>query len=204
MANERYIFWILDWGSNPVYSTASFSPVKARCEIDHNKLALFTPTEEIIVPLDQIIEASEYHKTVVRGGNIPPNLRLKLQATAEIRKSVSQTAQLFLLPAGVLENPPTFSRSEVQIMIEAIEAFQNHREPTSHPNPYYRALQRSGKLDEFSENKWSAKTPPHVYTPVMSVWKFTIYIIGIVLAVCITLIFIAVIANLIFKLISGV
>jgi hypothetical protein len=113
---------------------------------------------------------------------------------------MSGTGKIYLLPAGVLENPPTASAAEVDVMVEVIEAFKANRQPAIHPNPYYRALDRSGKGEEFSEEKWLATTPPHVYTPVMHIGKFILIVIGMVTVVTISVMGIAgLIFNLFFR-----
>lgn len=197
MTIRPYIFWILGWGVTPVYTNIKFLPVNIRCEIDQTAFVLFTPKKEIRIPLSQITNVEQYRFARQRGAGGSTNLLLELVDSSETREQISHTGKIYILPVCVFENPPTHSFSEIATMVEVIEALRANRQPFAHPNPYYRALQKRDKLVDFSEEKWDALTPPHIYTPPMNIGKFVITMIGIVIGA--TLLFM-IIAGLIFNL----
>jgi len=198
--DARYIFWIFGWSSGPIFWGMKFSPTNTRCEISQTEFTLFTPKETITIPLTQIIDVDSYAPYAGAGGSGPTNLVLTIADSPAVRSHLTREGKLYIVPQAVFANPVCPSYDEVLAMIEVIEVFQAGQQPTAHPNPYYRALERRGKLERFSAEAFDALTPPQTYTPIIAPWKFVLLFIGTVAGVVILLmIIIVLIFNVFFR-----
>ncbi|MFN8444226.1 MAG: hypothetical protein U0175_25815 [Caldilineaceae bacterium] len=184
MVHESYTFWIWGWDVTPVVGMLpKFSPVDVRCEITQATITIFTPKGKLMFPLNQVELAELDQVPIGRYAGGITNLRLELTDSPEVRSNISATAKLWIVPTSVLANPPSPSFDEASDMLNTIESFKTEKVPSIHPNPYYRAWQRSPRrrkmLEQFSEKEWNAATPPHVYTPIINPWKLVLIIVAI-------------------------
>ena len=181
MNNENlFTFWLFDWDATPVYEIRRFYPRYIRCTIDRECLTLFLPEQPMVIQLAQIKQSERYQflQNLYAGAGV--NLRLQLSESIKIKGSWFTRSELYLAPVDVLSDIPRRSYYEIDNMLTVITALQQDVLPTVHPNPYYRELARRNRLQEFSDEKWSANVAPNVYTKVYTAPRMIITLLVVV------------------------
>lgn len=162
-----HVFWLFDWGTNPVYTSLRYYPLYARCDIDHNGISIYSKNSgTIAVSYDQITSCNHYKFVQSASAGVARNLKITLFAPIQIKQNTKPANELFLVPADVFKHNP--KSVEIDEMLQIISAYKEGQEPTNARNPYEREMRRLGKLNEFDKNKWDAYVPPSTFSPVPS------------------------------------
>lgn len=202
LPNQRINFWLYEWGNFPVYTSLKFSNRYYFCSIDENQIEIKNLEQQVLISMDAIESCERYSFSQSRGAGSAVNLRLTLKKGYTVNKNGKSTHELYLVPVDVLSH--RISYAEMDAVQETVLSFLDNRKVTIHENPYYRELQRQNRLEEFSEEKWQATTPPNEYTKFVTAkraaWMVIVSVVFAVLAIMVTA---AIIFNIIMPWFQG-
>lgn len=202
MNTPIYTFWLLDCGRSPI-SPLRFYPLFIRCTVGSENLELHLPEQVVSIPLKQIelVERYQFHHSRYAPTGI--NVRLKLSEST-LPNRTYDAAELYLVPMNVLSKIPQRSIEDLVVLIAVIQSLLKGQNPNVHSNPYYRELQLQNRIDEFSEEKWTASVSPEMFTKFDSEGLINKNIlIAVPIAVLSVLLIAAILYNVVLPLFQG-
>lgn len=163
---KPYVFWLFDWGEQPIGSHLRLVPHYVRCDITKEQLTIYGENQTLVICLNDL---QEYKEIRVYGNGSTSNLKLVFHSNSvvENNKHSKEMQEIFLLPADALKHQRLYR--ELLNMYQVIHAYKSGQEPTLEKNPYHRMLVRHGQTRRLTEQTWDPTLHPSHYSPVPTV-----------------------------------
>ena len=183
-----HVFWLFNWGYDPVHRALQLVPRYQRCDISKESLTIHDTETTVVVTLADIECYDLYLFYEGAGSGHTTNLRLFLMKgvprAGSRRKRVAK--ELYFSASDAFTHS-TDSNGELKDMYEVIRCRKNGEESTVDPNPYHRMLHRRGQTERLTERLtervWDPYLHPshygHVPTPLGILTRMVLGVIGI-------------------------
>lgn len=132
----------------------------SHCRVYQKSIEIHSAWPLQIIPIESIIKCEKY-RTYDKG----QGTRFFAAITLDKLKAEScglDQHKFFLAAADPLFRYS--SEVETDCLVSVINAFRQKAALTVHPNPYYRAIERKGRLDDFVAVEWDAFVSPEKYS----------------------------------------
>lgn len=158
MTSKVYIFWLLEWDIQGVWSATIFRPRYILCKIDKNQIQVEQDGDSIIIPMSQVKSAERYRFYQGLSAGYATNLKISFLDTFKIRRGRGVRNEIYLVPIDPITH--TINKKEIDTMIDILESFVSGVIPTQSENPYFRAFSYKNKLDKFNKSEWPISLHP--------------------------------------------
>lgn len=151
MTNNKYYFWLIGWKYNAFYPIRN---AYISCEVDQSGFTIHDSKNPLHVTWHQVSKLNLVSEHIGLGERSV--VKVFLPVGTKVR-----TIHLFVMNA--MSSASIHHVQEHETLFDVMNAFRNHLPVTAHPNPYYRAFERVGKLDYFLLQNWDPTVSPREY-----------------------------------------